>query len=1687
MYAGHLTSEPEFKKKSGGLPPFDPTAYVDPRTSRISRVIKLKPVSEQLELPPSSPVSDVETDPLIIDDEHQSTSESDDAYSESEQSAAPVRRTTRTTAAKGDKKRQLTLPFSPKKTRARKITTLDTNSEEDDASIVEISPPRRSTRSKKATRINLDDEAYDDEGEGGSDITSQGRAVIRIKPLKKFRKVSRPAYGHIRPVADLDYDEDEDTAPLRAHRDFCEKCEGKPTHLQLRSLQKGKGKKRRKSRKSDDEFEEDDNTEERIAAMGGWVRCLKCPLAAHWSCLAKTQREEILRAALERDKAEWRRTHGENDAAQEGESSGSSKPKPNEPVKRQGLDPNHTTEFICGQCMKGGVCMNCLDVALEPDVTHRHTPDKTAEGTPAEPGQEADGDVEMKDATKKSDEQADELLFRCWTCKRLSHYAHLPLSPFADPNEEYTAVDRAYYYQQTTQWQCADCHSYVYQVEHILAWRPFPSNAVEPPLTDGDTPNYKSNLPREYLVKWVNRSYRRTQWVPHMWLLSTHGTKLKNFIIGGSRVALLPEPVPETNGDAALDDNLPGFDADEEVTEEGDAASSTTFSTLNPVPDAERKIKPAWKTVDRVLDVLIWSPNKRLNSLRSKQAKNKKKKIRVESDDETVRAAEEVMDRERDAAFHDGEQPSAELTETVDDWERRNKRELTEDDIDLVVWGFFKWQDLGYDDATWDSPPRENATGYKAFQMAFRRFLASREVTVKKLSKKEIELFDHDLPKDVFKKRFAFSNESQPQFGQNAQLSLMPFQVEGVNWLCNNWWNRQHCILADEMGLGKTVQIVTFLGSVIRGGFKGFEQVKALPALVVVPNSTITNWVREFERWAPHLRVVPFYGDAKSREVVKNYELYHANPTKDTTGAKYHVLVTTYETVTNAKEFTPVFKATPRWEVLVVDEGQRLKNDSSLIFRKLKELTTVHRIILTGTPLNNNIRELFNLMNFLDPAEWRDLEALAKEHEVLDEEKIKELHTRLRPYFLRRIKSEVLELPPKNEVIVPVSMTPLQREVYRSILSQNLDLLRSLAQTATGSSVAAAVKRSNLNNMLMQLRKCLQHPYLVSREIEPTGLALTEAHEKLIDASAKLRLLHSLLPKLKARGHRVLLFSQFVMALDIVEDFLTGEGIKFLRLDGDTKQAQRQRDMDEFNKPDSDVFIYILSTRAGGVGINLWSADTVIIYDPDFNPHQDLQAIARAHRYGQKKTCMSLLTLTSTSERIIQTGKKKLVLDHLIVQKMDDSDDSEDVKSILMFGAQALFEEGDDHSARDIHYSEHDIDNLIEKTEKEGDQQEPQPGENAAFSFAKVWAADKDSLEEVNDGDTKAQEDAWAQTLARIAEEKATERAKEVTGRGVRRKAAAVFPQQSVNFGDTPKKKGKGKAKATNSDEDVYVGSPIPSDGETSASSASNGARSDLAELRAKSPSHKKKSRYVNDIPLSPILNRTGLSLKGGEACGLCGLSHPEAACFMTESSENLAQYRNILLTHAGDEALEDRQAAIDVIDETLYKRGQMHLIYGQPLHPVAPPARFRTVEIPPAPQPELYIRDKSTASVRMQPLPPVAGPSARQAAATNGVSAKAGPSKRPASPATVAGPPKKKAKETSRLPACLVCGQPPAHALKSCPVVMQGSSRIEKEVRRLEKDSRVPRDMLETLRKLQIRYQQREQLSHSGSANPLS
>ncbi|CDO72994.1 hypothetical protein BN946_scf185007.g48 [Trametes cinnabarina] len=1649
------------ESRSAGINlPFDPaSSEVHPGSRQATLTVKIP--GRQGRPAHRSPASAYSTDELV-----------GDSGDDSEVFSAPrARRSNRAAAASANKRLGNGLSLNPKKTRSGKqiIAVHDSGS---DSEIPEVSrPTRKSSRARTSKRTNLDDEDFEDFLEDGSEVASTSNSKAGKKKKIVRGKASRPAYGHFRVVADLQYDEDDDDelAPLRAHRSICEKCHTPPAHEQLKKLAK-KGKKRR--RFEDDDESEDEET--RVNALGGWVRCLKCPVAAHWGCLAKTQRDEILRAALERDKASWC-------------SAGSSLP---EPQKRPGLGVYQTTEFICGSCMKGGICMGCKEVALRPDQFGQRaqstSPPETVPQQTTDASQEVPNDSTSatRPVVAQSEEDANnppELLFRCLTCKRLAHYAHLPIPDGFDP-EDTTLAELALYYQHSTRWRCADCVSYVHQVEYVLAWRPYPADAVEPPRTPNEPSNFKAMLPREYLVKWVDRSYRRVQWVPHGWLLAMAQSKLKNFLLGGTKVPLLPEAVSEQELSMDKDSGATTFDiagVEAEATKD-EEQTSPLFAN----PDAERKIPPAWKTVDRVLDIRLWRPLKTLE---------RGKKSRVESDDEAgdYSANDPEVRRARQRACDNGVEPDSDLMVTVEEFEALTNEQLSEKHADRVAWALFKWQDLGYDDASWDAPPRPSEPGHAAYRSAFERFLFAQAVTVPSPNKST------PMYKDgaAWLKSSRFTPDSQPQLGQSPQLKLMPFQVEGVNWLCHNWNISQNCILADEMGLGKTVQIVTFIGYLA-------ANYKAYPALVVVPNSTITNWVREFERWAPKLRVVPFYGEAKSREIIKKYELFHSSFGKDTTGAKYHVLVTTYETITNAKEFNPVFKQIPRWEVLVVDEGQRLKSDTSLIFKRLKELKSFHRVIMTGTPLNNNIRELFNLMNFLDPTEWKDLEQLSKQYEQLTDELVRELHVRLKPYFLRRIKSDVLQLPPKNEVIVPVSMAPLQKEIYRSILSQNLEILQRLAEGTDSSKRNNSLTKSNMNNMLMQLRKCIQHPYLVSEDIEPRGLSPEETHERLVAASAKLRLLKMLLPKLRTRGHRVLLFSQFVIALDIIEDFLIGEGIKYLRLDGNTKQADRQKGMDEFNKPDSDIFIYLLTTRAGGVGINLWSADTVIIFDPDFNPHQDLQAIARAHRYGQKKTVLvfKLMVKDSAEERIMQTGKKKLVLDHLIVQKMDDdSGTEEDVQSILMFGAKALFEENEESAARQIHYSEHDIDSLIEKTEKEGDQVEPESGAGSLFAFAKVWSADKEGLEDLPDETENRpdKDDSWAKALQLIASERDKERQKEATGRGVRRKAAAVFPQQTLDLDDTPmkdqnkpKKGRKFNSKSAGSDDSDFhaMMSDIASESDDAGDMRMDVDDIQLLQPRDSTPSAPSASKTENRPSTS--------DRPQGEFCGLCHSFHPPGHCSMTESPENLAQYRLMLMQHAGDETIEERRAAIRVIDETLHRLGKINLIYGQPLHLVETPPQPTLVPL------QKHVRvefQRSVAAERAvsssmhataQPLrngvslpstsarsripavsKPQVPPRIPQAPHANAV---AGSSKRPSSPVPrIDSPRSKKAKETAREVGCVVCGRAPLHLVKECPVVAAGPSRISEAIQRLSEDPSRG-SVVEVLRSILAKQQRR-------------
>ncbi|CAK9780505.1 hypothetical protein CC85DRAFT_256762 [Cutaneotrichosporon oleaginosum] len=362
---------------------------------------------------------------------------------------------------------------------------------------------------------------------------------------------------------------------------------------------------------------------------------------------------------------------------------------------------------------------------------------------------------------------------------------------------------------------------------------------------------------------------------------------------------------------------------------------------------------------------------------------------------------------------------------------------------------------------------------------------------------------------------------------------------------------------------------------------------------------------------------------------------------------------------------------------------------------------------------------------------------------------------------------------------------------------------------------------SSATNILMEMRKLFQHPYLVAPEMDNPELSQEEQHKQLIDASGKLLFLKQLLPRLKERGHRVLLFSQFKIALNLIEDFLCGEGYKYLRLDGDVNQLHRQKDMDKFNAPNSDYFIFLLTTRAGGVGINLASADTVIVHDPDFNPHQDLQAISRAHRFGQTKRVLvfKLMMENSAEVRIINSGKKKLVLDHLVVQQLGKDREEGEYENLILYGAEDITKIDEDASDMRVWTSKM-IDDLIDDAEKEAEeaakaQEEadaakavPVAADEASkargFSFAKIWetkakevaAPVLDEPEEEPDFD----EHGWLQFLQQVEATEAAQReqARAVAGR-LRALKKIKYNLERTDFGDTSpekqKKKGKGKEK----------------------------------------------------------------------------------------------------------------------------------------------------------------------------------------------------------------------------------------------------------------------------------------------------
>ena len=470
---------------------------------------------------------------------------------------------------------------------------------------------------------------------------------------------------------------------------------------------------------------------------------------------------------------------------------------------------------------------------------------------------------------------------------------------------------------------------------------------------------------------------------------------------------------------------------------------------------------------------------------------------------------------------------------------------------------------------------------------------------------------------------------------------MRPYQLVGVHWLVGLYENGLNGILGDEMGLGKTVQSIAMLAHLTEQGVAG-------PFMVVGPLSTLHNWHREFKHWAPSIDSVIYHGSKDERKSLRGQ--HWRSKDKDKASP---VMITSYEIV--IRDIAELRKI--HWKFIIIDEGHRLKNMNCRLIRELKTIAAeqnCNRLLLTGTPLQNNLTELWSLLNFLLPNIFDDLDAFqawfdfdfskdgTEEKVVEDEMKhsvVTKLHQILRPFLLRRLKQDVeIGLPKKYEYLLFGWLSEWQQAMYADLLAKNLS--------------DSAGKQMRLNNVLMQLRKCCNHPYLFEWPLDASGNEVVD--DILVQASGKMQLLDRILVELKRQGdHQTLIFSQMTRMLDILEDYLHWRGWQYRRLDGTISAQDRIQAMNEFQDKDNDIDVFLLSTRAGGLGVNLTRADTVIIFDSDWNPHMDLQAMDRAHRIGQTKTVMvyRLATAATVEEKVLHAAKQKLKLEQLVVSK----------------------------------------------------------------------------------------------------------------------------------------------------------------------------------------------------------------------------------------------------------------------------------------------------------------------------------------------------------------------------------------------------------------------------------------------------
>ncbi|MEE6488118.1 hypothetical protein FKM82_015135 [Ascaphus truei] len=529
------------------------------------------------------------------------------------------------------------------------------------------------------------------------------------------------------------------------------------------------------------------------------------------------------------------------------------------------------------------------------------------------------------------------------------------------------------------------------------------------------------------------------------------------------------------------------------------------------------------------------------------------------------------------------------------------------------------------------------------------------------------------------------------------------YQVEGMDWLRMLWENGINGILADEMGLGKTVQCIATISMMVERGVPG-------PFFVCGPLSTLPNWVSEFKRFTPEIPVLLYHGNPEERRNLARKIKKSKGPMQ-----MQPVVITSFEI---AMRDRLALQRTP-WKYMILDEGHRIKNMNCRLIRELKLFKSENKLLLTGTPLQNNLAELWSLLNFLLPdvfddlksfESWFDITGISQNAEdiVANEQEqniLHMLHQILTPFLLRRLKADVtLEVPPKREVVVYAPLTRKQETFYTAIVNRTIERMFGqgksdiiIASPAVGRArrrsrkvvnyseldgdtpahleklIGQLIKQQDdveqerpsvevnlpvesevnlkMRNIMMLLRKCCNHPYLIEYPLDPKTQEF-KVDQELVNSSGKFLLLDRMLPEMKTRGHKVLLFSQMTMMLDILMDYCHYRQFSFCRLDGSMSYADREENMRAFNT-DPEVFIFLVSTRAGGLGINLTAADTVIIYDSDWNPQADLQAQDRCHRIGQTKPVVvyRLVTANTIDQKIVERAAAKRKLEKLVIHK----------------------------------------------------------------------------------------------------------------------------------------------------------------------------------------------------------------------------------------------------------------------------------------------------------------------------------------------------------------------------------------------------------------------------------------------------